>query len=265
MAINTNISWCDSAVNDTTGCEGCELWNGRDIRICYAGNLHETRLAKSLPHLYAKNFQEVRLAAGRMMKAAKWSDRNGKDRPGKPWLNGKPRMIFVGDMGDFCSKSVPDDFIVGEILGAVSSPQGQRHFWLLLTKQIHRLATLSKRIRLPGHSMAMTSITDQHFADHRMPWLLEVNCKWRGVSAEPLFGPISLKSEWLGKISWMIIGGVSGKSYNTRPMELAWMEELMAQCKEASIPVFVKQDSAPRPGTQGRISDGLCLKEIPEL
>jgi protein gp37 len=266
MGIKTEIGWCDSTGNDTTGCEGCELWNGRDIRICYAGNIHERRLAKSLPHLYAKDFQEVRLAPGRMMEAAGWSDLTGKARSDKPWLNGKPRMIFVGDMGDFCSKAVPDDYIVDEIFGAIRSPKGQRHFLLLLTKQIHRLAALSKKIGgLPGNSMAMTSITYQHFADHRMPSLLNVDCKWRGVSAEPLFGPITLKREWLERIDWMIIGGVSGDSYNQRTMDLAWLEDLAAQCKAANVPVFVKQDSAFRPGMQGRISDTLCSKEIPDI
>jgi len=252
-------------VNGTSGCDGCELWNGDDIRICYAGNIQEDRLAKSLPHLYAENFQEVRLVPGRMMQAAGWSDLTGKIRPDKPWLNGKPRMVFVGDMGDFFSRAVPDDYIIDEIFGAICSPKGQRHFWLLLTKQIHRLASLSKKIgRLPDNAMAMTSITDQSFADHRMPRLLDVDCKWRGVRAEPLFGPITLKREWLEKIDWLIIGGVSGDSFDERPMNLAWLEDLAAQCKAANVPVFVKQDSAPRPGMQGRISDGLCSKEISE-
>ena len=60
MGSKTGIGWCDSTVNGSTGCDGCELW-GPKVRRCYAGNLHEKRLAKSLPLLYAPNFQEVRL------------------------------------------------------------------------------------------------------------------------------------------------------------------------------------------------------------
>lgn len=41
MGVKTNIPWCDSTINPTSGCIGCELWNGRDIRHCYAGNWHE--------------------------------------------------------------------------------------------------------------------------------------------------------------------------------------------------------------------------------
>src|SRR5262249_11709162 len=124
-------------------------------------------------------------------KAAAWSDLRGTDRPDKPWLNGLPRMIFVGDMGDFCSKSVPDEYIKSEILGAIESKNGRRHFWLLLTKQIARLARLSETLGgLPDNVMAMTTITDQHTANARIPELLKTRCKWRGVSAEPLWGPI---------------------------------------------------------------------------
>jgi protein gp37 len=77
MGSKTNIEWCDSTVNPTTGCDGCELWAG-DVRACYAGNLHESRLALTLPQLYAENFTDVRLAPGRMAAAAGWSDLRGK-------------------------------------------------------------------------------------------------------------------------------------------------------------------------------------------
>ena len=80
------------------------------------GRTWPKRLAKSLPLLYAPNFQEVRLAPGRMKKAAAWSDLRGADRPGKPWLDGMPRMIFVGDMGDFMRRGVPDDYFKTEYL-----------------------------------------------------------------------------------------------------------------------------------------------------
>jgi protein gp37 len=213
MAEKTDIGWCDSSVNATSGCDGCELWNGREIRECYAGKSHENSLAKVFPKLYDPNFQNVRLIPGRMAQAAAWSDLRGKDRPEKPWLNGMPRTIFVGDMGDFESRAVSDDYIVNEILGAVKSAKGERHFWYLLTKQIHRLADLSVKIGgLPDNSMAMTSVTDQHFADHRVPLLLRADCKWLGVSAEPLKRPVRFKREWLVGIHWVIVGGLSGEA-----------------------------------------------------
>jgi len=106
----TEIQWCDSTVNPTTGCDGCELWSEHGPRTCYAGILHEGRMAKALPDLYDKDFTQVRLAKGRMVKAAAWSDLAGTDRPDKPWLNGMPRTIFVGDMGDILSRTISYDY-----------------------------------------------------------------------------------------------------------------------------------------------------------
>jgi protein gp37 len=257
MGLKTNIEWCDSTVNPSTGCDGCELWNGRDIRVCYAGNLHEARLAKSLPSLYAENFQEVRLAPGRMMEAARWSDLRGKERPDKPWLNGLPRTIFVGDMGDFESRGVPDDYFTDEIIGAIRSKAGARHFWLLLTKQISRLAKLSVKIGgLPNNCMALTTITSQHTAEARIGELLNVECRWRGISVEPLWEPVDLTEQGRGLycescldrsahwcvdpvIDWVIVGGESGA--NAKPTSPAWIRDIVAQCADANVPCFVKQ------------------------
>jgi hypothetical protein len=46
-------------------------------------------------------------------------------------------------------------------------------------------------------------------------------------------------------------------------MELRWLEYVVAQCQEAKIPCFVKQDSALRPGQQGRIPDDLWIQQFP--
>lgn len=305
MGLHTNISWPDSTINPTTGCEGCELWNGRDIKHCYAGCFHEKRLAKSLPLLYDADFQKVRLAPGRMMQAARWSDLRGKPRPDKPHLDGLPRLIFVGDMADFCSKQVPTDYIVEEIIGAIRSTPGQRHFWLLLTKQIHRLADISQQIGgLPDNSMAMTTITDQHFADKRLPHLYRTLCKYRGVSAEPLLGPINLPLAYCNNCFKFVAFGLvnNDKDYGCvdcgcflnrmspanrpgsfhqvapldwlivggesgegyREMDAAHARHLRDQCRAAGVPFFYKQGSAFRPG-QDELLDGARLHAMPAL
>lgn len=45
-------------------------------------------------------------------------------------------------------------------------------------------------------------------------------------------------------IDWVIIGGESGHdtgAYRYRPCNLKWIEKIVNDCKEAGIPVFVKQ------------------------
>ena len=258
MSLETNIGYADSTTNGTSGCVGCELFQPEapELATCYARQVHENRLAPNLPALYASSFAEVRTIPGRFARAANWKDLRGTVRPDKPWLDGLPRIIFVGDLGDFLSPAVPDEFLERELLAAIKSKNGQRHFWLLLTKQPQRLAELSiKWGGLPGNVMAMTTVTNQSTAERRVPWLLKVQCHWRGISAEPLRGQVWLRPEWLRQavpypspcrgfhielaIHHVICGGESGA--RAHPMHPQWARGLRDQCDGSGAAFFFKQ------------------------
>jgi len=65
-----------------------------------------------------------------------------------------------------------------------------------------------------------------------------------------------------GALHWVICGGESGK--DRREMEVHWAEILREECKEAGVPFFMKQDSALKPGQQGRLPEELWgVKEFP--
>ena len=65
-------------------------------------------------------------------------------------------------------------------------------------------------------------------------------------------------------LDWVVIGGESGRGH--RPMKIEWLESIVEECREANVPVFVKQDSGSLPGKQGRIPDDLwALKEFPKV
>ena len=53
---------------------------------------------------------------GRMAEAAGWSDLSGTRRKDKPWLEGMPRLIFVSDMSDALSNSVPFPYLRDEAM-----------------------------------------------------------------------------------------------------------------------------------------------------
>jgi protein gp37 len=44
---------------------------------------------------------------------------------------------------------------------------------------------------------------------------------------------------WNGGASWIIIGGESGS--NARPFHLEWAQDLIKQCREVGVKVFMKQ------------------------
>lgn len=116
------------------------------------------------------------------------------------------------------------------------------------------------------------SVEDQPTADERIPDLLLTPAAVRIVSAEPLLGPVKFGQRLIGEqqargfnvpphIAGVIIGGESGPS--ARPCKVEWIRSIVEQCRAAGVPVFVKQDSGPRPGMQGRIPDELWIKELP--
>ena len=266
----TNIGWTHSTINGSSGCDGCELWNDL-THTCYAGQVHQNRLALSLPHLYARDFGEVRMIPGRFEQAAKWGPPTPAENADKPWFAGQPRHIFVGDMGDFLSDAVTDDFLERELLAAVTSKAGQRHVWQWLTKRPARLAQLSEKWGgLPDNVVAMTTVTNQRTADVRIPELLKVRCKTRGVSAEPLLGPVDFDfghpkwrtaESYHSYIHWVIVGGESGAG--CRPMQADWARSIRDQCAAAGVAFFFKQWGGVRKEAHGRILDGKTHDEIP--
>lgn len=177
---------------------------------------------------------------GRIAEAARWGDLRGENRAGKPWLDGLPRCIFVGDLSDIMSAAVTDDFLEREIFAPMESDKGRRHIWMVLTKRPKRLADFSERRPggLPRNVIAMTSVTNQATAEARLPHLRRVQARWRGVSAEPLLGAVSL-APWLSWITWVIIGGASGDNAGQTPVE--WIEALARESVGAACATFVKQ------------------------
>lgn len=105
---------------------------------------------------------------------------------------------------------------------------------------------------IPPNVTLLASVENQEQADIRIPALLRIPAARRGLSLEPLLGPVDL--EWVldgvnpltrhnclrtGKIDWLIIGGESGPK--ARPCNVEWIRSLVKQGNAAGVPVFVKQ------------------------
>lgn len=110
------------------------------------------------------------------------------------------------------------------------------------------------------------SVEDQAAADKRIPLLLQTPAAVRWISAEPLLGPVDL-SPWLDPhacvghevarvapwdepeiqscdgcepfLNWVVVGGESGPG--SRPFNVLWVQQIIRQCREAGVAVFVKQ------------------------
>lgn len=112
--------------------------------------------------------------------------------------------------------------------------------WLLLSKRPENFARFLPDDWGEGYDNAclMVSTEDQEWAEKRIPTLLDTPARWRGLSCEPLLGPIDLVP-WIGNLDWVIAGGESGNG--ARPMDPEWARSLRDQCAAAEVSYFFKQ------------------------
>lgn len=256
MAKQSKIEYVDSTVNPTRGCGGCELWKPDRGGPCYAAAIH-TRFQGQKG--YPLPFGQVETVPGRMAEAAGWSDLKGTARPGKPWMDGRPRVIFVGDMTDVFSPGVAFPYIAEEILHHVESTAGSRHRWMIFTKRPVRLVQFVRWYadryfrELPGNLLPVISATDQQTANVRLDALAKagVLIPRFGISLEPLFGPVDVQAacERAGRPEWVALGGQSG---NRRPvaLDIEWARQVRNACHNHGIPFFFKQWGHGRPGNE---------------
>ena len=117
----------------------------------------------------------------------------------------------------------------------------------------------------PKNVTLVTSIENQEQADKRIPALLRIPAARRGLSLEPLLGPVNVNRvgilqnrihvlDGIGgpDIDWLIIGGESGPK--ARPCNVDWIRSLVRQGNAAGVPVFVKQLGAKPVYTAAGIS-----------
>ena len=179
----------------------------------------------------------------------------------------KPRRVFVCSMTDLFGEWVPDEWI-WQVYGVMSA--APHHTFQILTKRPERMRRIVSEItgrKTPCPNVHLgVSVEDRETYTRRVLYLANTPAAVRFVSMEPLLadlGDLMLDGIYGGAYQWAIIGAESGR--NRRPFDLAWLESVVIQCDAAKVPVYVKQDSAFKPGQQGRIPDRLWRHEFPSL
>ncbi|MGE3301598.1 MAG: DUF5131 family protein [Hyphomonadaceae bacterium] len=186
-----------------------------------------------------------------------------------PLRRQKPTTWFLSSMTDVAADFVTDEMLDRIFAVVAASP---RHLFILLTKRPDRLRVYIEAAALridervlelslqwnlgtvfqpslywPLRNLwVITSIEDQRRADERIPELMATPAAVRGVSCEPLLGPIDFRKVpgfnrpgtalWN---FWVIVGGESGAK--ARPMHPQWARDLRDQCAIAGVPYFYKQ------------------------
>lgn len=275
MSDRTDIEWCDATWSPTSGCSrvsaGCDN--------CYA--MHMARRFDK-PGFWGYGLTRVD-SKGKV----DWSGvvREMPERLRIPLRWRKSRRIFVDSTSDLFHPSVSNEYIAAVFGVMAACPQ---HTFIVCTKRAKRMRewfawmaderhdgetcdpvermyqARGKEWHWPDEEPSwplpnvwlLVSTEDQETFDERVPELLRCPAVVRGVSAEPLLGPIDvtmLHSVWdkhgepsgpRPGIQWVIVGGESG--HLARECDLAWVRRIRNDCANAGVPLFVKQlGSAP--------------------
>ena len=231
---NTKIEWCDTVWNVVTGCTKVSPGCSR----CYAEGLAK-RFWKGRP------FEDVRFHEDRMFQPLHWT---------------RPRRVFVNSMSDLFHED-----LAGHQLLSIFDVMARAHWhtFQVLTKRADRMRCFMK-ILPPGHIPPNVwlgvSVENQAMADERIPILLDTPAAVRFLSVEPLLGPVDL-IPWIesygglpraSTIDWVIVGGESGRQ--ARQCNVKWVLDIVEQCRDSSVPCFVKQLGA-KPVYDGEKND----------
>ncbi|MFD0855436.1 DUF5131 family protein, partial [Actinomadura adrarensis] len=277
----TKIEWAEETWNPTIGCSrvsaGCDG--------CYA--ITQARIRSGNPKMADAYAGLVHRDRGRL----DWTGRVNllPDRLPIPLQRRRPTRFFVDSMSDLFHKDVPESFIaqVWTVMGRC--PQ---HTFIILSKRAGRMRSVVRRIAwrtpttderrrgvhgsvayvqknedlnrhlgaphvLPNVILGV-SVEDQHWADVRIPALLDTPAAVRAISAEPLLGPLNLSrylfaepsgfpGDWERGLDWVIVGGESGPG--ARAMHPDWVRGIRDQCIDHDVAFFLKQwgDWGPAP------------------
>ena len=271
MAENTKIEWTDHTFNPWIGCTkvgpGCDH--------CYAENLMDKRMGVAV---WGPGNERVRTKPANWKMPLRWNAQADAFMA----QHGRRQRVFCASLADVFDNAVDPQWRADlfELIAATPNLD-----WLLLTKRIGNVGNmLPVPFDFDKHYPNVwigATIVNQVEADRDIPKLLDVPARVRFLSMEPLLGPVDLtqvmrraesgrgdpdspdvwtycdnaltgfRAHQCGghtdperAIDWVIVGGESGPG--ARPMADEWAKDIIAQCKDAGVAVFMKQMGGTR-------------------
>lgn len=228
----TEISWTDHTFNPWIGCTkvspGC--------KNCYAANLN-TRWGHDN---WGPGKPRRRTSLAYWNEPIKWAK--------SAHARAVREKVFTASLADIFDSEAPID--ARRDLWQLIDQTCYALDWQIVTKRPERIKEVMKEDGLPDdfflrmHCWLLTCTENQEQANARIPHILQIPSAIRGISAEPLLGPIDLREahmhkKLLPRIDWVIVGGESGPG--ARPFHAGWAESIVEQCAEVKVACFVKQ------------------------
>jgi protein gp37 len=244
----SNIEWTQKTWNPIAGCSkvspGCAN--------CYA-----EVMAGRLAAMGQTKYQGLTVLQG---KHRRWTGKIAFDRHAlyEPIRRTKPTTYFVNSMSDLFHEEVTEDQL-NEIF-TVMAVCHQHTFQVLTKRPDFAEEYLSASMRLEEIYCNWTSFSggpaevecwplpnvhigvsiENANVKHRIDALRGIPAALRFLSIEPLIADVGELN--LYHIDWVIVGGESG--HGSRPCNVQWIRNVVRQCREQNVPVFVKQMGA---------------------
>ena len=270
MAQNSKIEWTNHTVN---------LWHG-----C-------TKVHAGCDHCYAETLSKRwgRVIWGndspRMEIKSAWDDLDKYQKLAA--ASGEMHRVFVGSMKDIFEKDMPminskgepsqfgTDYLRTLLFEAISDYRYPNLMFLFLTKRpgnINKMIPPEWKENPPANVMFGTSPVDEETSTKLVFQLLQVKGK-RFLSIEPQLDEVDfykVSGNWtdnnhpwrngpiLQGIDWVICGGESG--HGRRPFNTDWARLLRDQCRDVSVPFFMKQIDKVLP-----IPEDLLIRQFPDF
>lgn len=214
MSIKSAIQWTDATWNIARGCTKVD----EDCKFCY---------------MYRDSFNGTRYDPLAITRT--------KTVFNLPLKLKEPSKIFTCSLTDFFHEAIDsyrDD--AWEIIR--KCPQ---HTFQILTKRPERIVANTPADLLQADNIWFGTSVGSEKGKQRIYDLIDVDCKTRFVSFEPLHERVDMNLGALDlmRIHWAIIGGESGNEtgkYRYRPCQVEWMEELIMDLMPTTA-IFVKQ------------------------
>jgi protein gp37 len=235
MGANSLIQWTDHTFNPWRGChkisEGC--------KNCYAATFVQNRQGLQV---WGQDAPRKAAAESTWKQPLRWDREAARD--------GVRRRVFCASLADvFEDYHGPDAAAIpAERMRLFALIEQTPHLlWLLLTKRpenVLNMVPTSWLTAWPANAWSGFTAENQPRFDERWSTAKCIPSPVIFTSIEPQIGPVVLPDDYLtrGQRVWPFIGGESGPG--ARPFDLAWARALIAQCKAAGVPVFMKQAGA---------------------
>lgn len=259
MADTTKIAWCRNS--DGTPGATFNPWIGctrvsAGCAGCYAEKFVR-RMAADMRVQWGKGKARRRTTNDNWKKPLRWN----REAAAK----GIRIRVFTASLADIFDAEVPPEWRADLWQLIRETPNLD---WIIVTHRAENIRDMLPEDWGDGWPNVWLVVTaeDQKAADHRIPLLLSIPATVRGLSLEPLLGPVNIcwalsrnpldiaagflrrghfapGLETLRALDWILIGGESGAANGTgaRLCQLEWIAALVKQCRDAGVASFVKQ------------------------